>query len=137
MIDKLYKLRKSQRDLKILEKSRLLIQISDIEDKIDEIEHEINTVSVDRFGMINDFAVLQIHKNHLRNLEENLSNEKLELNDLVLDIEDEIKYLQQEKEKYSYLVDLQLQEKKQKMIKADEEFADEYMQSKYYKAQIC
>ncbi len=137
MVEKLYKLRKSQRDLKILEKSRLLIQISDIEDKIDEIENEINTVSVDKFGMMSDFMVLQIHKNHLRDLEENLFHEKLDLNDLVENVEDEIKYLQQEKEKYSYLVDLQVQEKMQKMIKTDEEFADEYMQSKYHKARIC
>lgn len=131
MIEKLYKLNKSQVDLKILEKVTCVNEISEIDEKIEGIWQEVNRATVDRHGAISDFAILQMHKDNLKKIIKDFSLKKTKLENRLKRIDNQIVDLQRESEKYKYLLDLEKKEKFKKMLKNDEESANEYIQSRY------
>lgn len=66
MIEKLYQLKKTQIDRKLMEKGQLLGQINAIETELAVTQAKINTTGVQPYGAISDFTILQIHKNTMK-----------------------------------------------------------------------
>ncbi len=56
MIDKLYKLKKSQTDQKMMEKGQIMHRINHLEDEIMFTQNKITTTSVQKHGAISDFC---------------------------------------------------------------------------------
>lgn len=131
MIKKLYNLKKMQTDQKVMEKSGLLSQIQNIENEVEFTNSQITTTTVSKFGAISDFAVLEIHKNTMKSHIIKLEQKKRRLLKEVVKIEEEIVELRKEKEKFDYLVKEEKKRKFKELLKAEEEEASEYMQSKY------
>lgn len=131
MIDKLYKLKKSQTDQKLMQKGQLLSKINHIDSEILLTENKISTTSVQKYGAISDFAVLAIHKNTMKMYISKLMLEKNSLNIKLEAIIKEIIELQKESEQYSYILEEQKQEEIKRLLMAEEEASSEYMQSKY------
>ncbi|XPV68971.1 MAG: hypothetical protein ACNI25_16950 [Halarcobacter sp.] len=131
MIDKLYDLKKLQRDQKLIEKAQLMSKISQIEAEVMFTQQKINTTSVERHGAISDFSILAIHKETMKmhikklNLQKNTLLKQLDI------IVKEIIELQKESEQYKYILDEQKQEELTKRLLVEQEASDEYMQSKY------
>ncbi len=131
MIKKLYKLKKTQTDQKMMQKGQLLSKINNIDSEIILTENKISTTSVQKYGAISDFAVLAIHKNTMKM---HISKLKLELNSLNIELDliiKEIIELQKQSEQYSYILEEENQEKIKRLLMAEEEASNEYMQSKY------
>lgn len=135
MIDKLYKLKKTQTDRKISEQGNVQNQINNIEDEITKTNISISTTSVTRHGAISDFSVLQIHKNTMKIHVTKLENKKNLLVSQLAKILEEVIELQKETEQFGYIVEEERKEALKKMLLAEEEAATEYMQSKYIKGQ--
>lgn len=131
MIKKLYNLKKLQTDQKVLEKAQLVSKISDIDNEIFLTNQQMTTTSVNRFGAISDFAILQMHKNTMKSHILKLEQEKRTLEAQVEELMEMIVELQKEKEKFDYLVKEEKKRKFKKLLKDEEEEAAEYMQSKY------
>jgi hypothetical protein len=131
MIDKLYKLKKSQTDQKLMQKGQLLSKINHIDSEVLLTENKISTTSVQKYGAISDFAVLAIHKNKMKMYISKLILEKNSLNIKLEAIIKEIIELQKESEQYSYILEEQKQEEIKRLLMAEEEASSEYMQSKY------
>ena len=131
MIKKLYNLKKMQTDQKVLEKAQLVSKISDIDDEIMSTNQQMNTATVNKFGAISDFAILQIHKNTMKSHIMKLESDKIKLQTQVSELMEIIVELQKEKEKFDYLVKEEKKRKFKALLKAEEEEAAEYMQSKY------
>jgi len=131
MIDQLYNLKKTQTDQRLMQKGQLLSKIERINAEILITKTQIDTSTVQKFGAISDFAVLQMHKNtmklHISKLEvkKNLLKDELAL--LIKDIIE----LQKETEQFGYILEEQKQEAIKKILLAEEEEANEYIQSKY------
>lgn len=131
MIDQLYNLKKTQTDQRLMQKGQLLSKIERLDAEIMITQTQIDTATVQRFGAISDFAVLQMHKNTMKShivklqMEKNKLKEELEL--LIKDIIE----LQKETEQFGYILEEQKQEAIKKMLLAEEEEANEYIQSKY------
>lgn len=131
MIEQLYNLKKTQTDQKLVQKGLLLSKIERLEAEILITKTQIDTTSVQKYGAISDFAVLEMHKNtmrlHIQQIESkrNILNEELEF--LIKDIIQ----LQKETEQFGYILEEQKQEAIRKMLLAEEEEANEYIQSKY------
>jgi chromosome segregation ATPase len=131
MIDQLYNLKKTQTDQRLVQKGQLLSKIERIDAEILITQTQIDTSTVQRFGAISDFAVLQMHKNTMKShiiklqTQKNTLNEELEL--LIKDIIE----LQKETEQFGYILEEQKQEAIKRMLVAEEEEANEYIQSKY------
>lgn len=131
MIDQLYKLKKTQTDQRLMQKGQLLSKIERIDAEIIITKTQIDTSTVQKFGAISDFAVLQMHKNtmklHIKKLEteKNVLKEELEL--LIKDIIE----LQKETEQFGYILEEEKHEAIKRMLVAEEEEANEYIQSKY------
>lgn len=66
MIEKLYDLKKTQIDRKLVEKGQLMQQIDAIETELTITQTKINTTGVQPHGAISDFAILQMHKNSMK-----------------------------------------------------------------------
>lgn len=131
MIEKLYKLKKNQTDLKLMEKAQLLSKIEKIDIEIIFTQNKIDTASVDRFGAISDFMILSIHKNTMKLHIQKLNNEKSILNSRVDVLVKEIIELQKEAEQFAYILEEEKKELIKKILLAEEEASSEYMQSKY------
>ncbi|WP_121627206.1 hypothetical protein [Poseidonibacter antarcticus] len=131
MIEQLYNLKKTQTDQKLVQKGLLLSKIERLEAEILITKTQIDTTSVQRYGAISDFAILEMHKNTMRlhiqqsESKRNILNEELE--SLIKDIIQ----LQKETEQFGYILEEQKQEAIRKMLLAEEEEANEYIQSKY------
>jgi len=131
MIEQLYNLKKTQTDQKLVQKGLLLSKIERLEAEILITKTQIDTTSVQRYGAISDFAILEMHKNTMRlhiqqsESKRNILNEELE--SLIKDIIQ----LQKETEQFGYILEEQKQEAVRKMLLAEEEEANEYIQSKY------
>lgn len=131
MIDQLYNLKKTQTDQKLMQKSLLSSKIERLDAEILITKTQIDSASVQKFGAISDFAVLEMHKNTMRLHIKDLEKKKSTLNaDLELLVKDIIE-LQKETEQYGYILEEQKQEAIKKMLLAEEEEANEYIQSKY------
>jgi len=131
MIKKLYNLKKMQTDQKVLEKAQLMSKITDIENEIVLTNNQMVTATVNKFGAISDFSVLQIHKNTMKSYIMKLQASKRKLESQVEELSEVIVELQKEKEKFDYLVKEEKKRKFKALLKAEEEEAAEYMQSKY------
>lgn len=131
MIAKLYKLKKSQTDQKLMQKGQLLSKINHIDSEILLTENKISTTSVQKYGAISDFAVLAIHKNTMKMYISKLILQKNSLNIQLELIVKEIIELQKESEQYSYILEEEKQEEIKRLLMAEDEAASEYMQSKY------
>lgn len=131
MIEKLYKLKQTQTDQKISQQGQLQSKINTLEDEMGSTQESMNSATVDRFGAISDFTVLQMHKNtmqaHINKLEKQRELFLVQLKK----VQEEIVELQKETEQYAYLLKEEQKEALRKMLLAEEEAAGEYMQSKY------
>lgn len=131
MIDKLYDLKKMQTDQKLMLKGQIMSKISLIDDEIMITKHKISTTSVQKHGAISDFAILQIHKNTMKEHVVKLNNQKNSLNKKLEVLVKEIIELQKEKEQFEYILKEQKEEEFRKILAAEEEASSEYIQSKY------
>jgi hypothetical protein len=131
LIEKLYKLKKNQTDLKLVEKAQLLTKIEKLDLEIIFTQNKIDTATVDRFGAISDFMILSMHKNTMKMHIQKLSNEKNILNSQVEILLKEIVELQKEAEQFLYILEEEKKELIKKILLAEEEASSEYMQSKY------
>jgi chromosome segregation ATPase len=131
MIDKLYKLKKTQTDQKLMQKGQIMAKIHHLEDEVMFTKEKINTTSVQKHGAISDFAVLAIHRNTMKLHIVKLEIEKNRLNTQLESIIEEIIELQKETEQYGYMLEEQKQEEVKRLLLAEEEASSEYMQSKY------
>lgn len=131
MIEQLYNLKKTQTDQRLMAKGQLLSKIERIDAEILITNTQIDTATLHKFGAISDFSVLQMHKNTMKlhikklELEKNTLNQELEV--LIKDIIE----LQKETEQFGYILEEQKQEAVRRMLVAEEEEANEYIQSKY------
>ena len=131
MINKLYNLKKLQTNQQLLQKQQLLSNISTIEEEIDETTKSISSATVQAMGAINDFKVLEIHKNtmksHILKLEqrkEYLLREVERYNKIIIELNKEteqFKYIKEQEEKRIF----------KNQIKLEEEAASEYVQSRW------
>lgn len=131
MISKLYKLKKNQTDLKLIEKAQLMSKIEKIDIEITLTQNRIDTSSVEKHGAISDFMILTIHKETMKLHIKKLINEKNILNMHVENLVKEIVQLQKEAEQFSYILQEEKKEKMQKILLEEEAEASEYIQSKY------
>ena len=131
MIEKLYKLKKTQTDQKMMQKGQIMAKINHIDTEVLFTENKINTTSVQKFGAISDFAVLAIHRNTMKVHIAKLEKEKIKLNSLLEIIIKEIVELQKETEQYKYMLEEQKKEELRQMLLLEEEASSEYIQSKY------
>lgn len=131
MIDKLYDLKKTQTDQKLIQKSQIQSKIDHIETEVLLTQNKINTTSIQKYGAISDFTILAMHKNtmklHIQKLEQQKKVYVAQLEGIVKEIIE----LQKEAEQYEYILDEQKKQKVLKVLKAEQEAAEEYVQSKY------
>jgi hypothetical protein len=131
MIDKLYKLKQTQLDQKQMLKRQLTSKIFDIENNLQVIQGNLNSIGVDRFGAIGDFKILAIQKNYMKYEQQELLKQKDFLEKELILHNKVIVQFQKKVEKYDYLLK---EERKEKMLLAqkDEDMvASEYVLSKY------
>lgn len=131
MIDKLYNLKKTQADQKFMQKAQLQSKLNHIEAEIMLTENQMNSAGVQQFGAISDFAVLAMHKNTMKEHIKELQNQRMPVLKQIESVVEEIIELQKETEQYEYMLDELKQEKQMKILKAEMEASEEYMQSKY------
>lgn len=131
MIDKIYNLKKTQTDQRMIFKAEIMNSIELFNTQIEELKKNINTTSVDRYGAISDFAVLEMHKNTLRADVKKLESQRSVLYVKLKKLDAEIVQLQKEKEQYAYILDEQKKEAFKKLLKEEEGASSEFVQSKY------
>lgn len=131
MIEKIYNLKKMQTDQKLMEKGQLLSEIGHIDDEIMFTKSKIVTTSVQRFGAISDFSILQMHKNTMKHHIKKLEEKRVKLNKELDILVKQIVELQKESEQFKYILEEEQQEKMRKLLLEDEEASNEYVQSKY------
>jgi len=131
MIKKLYNLKKLQIDQKLAEKAQVISRISEIENEVFDTNKQMVMTSVNKHGAISDFAILQMHKDTMKLHIVKLEREKMKLQSQVETLMEIIIELQKESEQFDYLVKEEKKRKFKEMIKAQDEEAAEYMQSKY------
>ncbi len=133
MIDKLYNLKKTQTDQKFLEKAQLLSKQEQIQSEIMFTQNKIDTATLQRFGSISDFSILEMHKNTMREHISKLEKEKEKLDKEIEKVDEELVELHKETEQFLYILEEEKKEQMQKILVAEQEAADEFMQSKYNK----
>lgn len=133
MIEKLYNLKKNQTDQKLMQKAQLESKIEKLNIEIALTQNSIATASVQKFGAISDFTILTMHKNTMKMHIQKLNNEKNSLDLQIESIIKEIVELQKESEQFAYILDEEKKEAMRKILLAEEEASNEYIQSKYIK----
>ncbi len=131
MIQKLFNLKKSQTDQKLMYKAEIMNSVSLFDEQINDLSVNINTASVDRHGAISDFKVLEIHKETLRMERKKLESQRNFLLTKLDKLNLEIIELQKEAEQYDYLLQEEKKELYKKLLAAEEEASSEFIQSKY------
>lgn len=131
MIEKLYNLKQTQTDQKMMEKGQLQAQIDTISAEIMFTQNKIDTATLHKFGSISDFAVLAMHKNTMRQHIQELELKKIELEKVMEVIVEELVELQKETEQYAYILEEEKREALKKLLLAEQEASEEYIQSKY------
>lgn len=131
MIEKLYKLKISQRDQVLMQKSTLESKILSIDAEVMLTENKINITSVNKHGAISDFAILTIHKNTMKLHISNLNKKKFNIEYQRDILQKKIIQLQKESEQFAYILDEEKKLQIKKLLLAEEEASSEYMQSKY------
>lgn len=128
MIKQLYKLSKSNLERYLSKQSRLKNEILDIDEKLQDINNSINTMTIQKFGAIGDFKLLAIHKNTLKyNYQQHLTT-KNSLENQLQQLTKQIKQYQQEKERYKYLLQVETKKQRLKILRDEEKVANEYTQ---------
>ena len=112
MIQKLYNLKKTQTEQKLIEKSSLEQEVYKIDEEVGELNHRINTATVEKLGSISDFMILAMHKDSLRFEVKKLLSKKNQLLKKIDDIFVEIIELQKESEQYKYILDEEREQKR-------------------------
>ncbi|RXJ83657.1 hypothetical protein [Arcobacter cloacae] len=133
MIDKLYNLKKNQTDQKLMQKALIESKIDQIDVEIIFTKNKIDTSTVEKFGAISDFMILTIHKNTMKAHIEKLKKEKETLLNSLNNLINEIVELQKESEQFKYILEEERKENLRKILLAEEEASNEYVQSKYIK----
>lgn len=133
MIKKLYNLKKLQTDRNILQKQQCLNKIIEIDEEIEKTEEQIITATVDKFGAISDFSILEIHKNSMRSHILKLQRTKRDLLAKVDNFNKIIIELQKESEQFNYILQQQKKEQVKQMLKDEALASDEYIQAKWNK----
>ncbi|RXJ87684.1 hypothetical protein [Arcobacter sp. CECT 8985] len=131
MIKKLYELKKTQVDRKLMEKGQLMSQIDAIDTELSITQAKINTTGVQPHGAISDFTILQMHKNSMKLHMSKLKVKKTNLQKKYEVVVNELIELQKESEQFDYLLQEEKKQKIKAVLKAEEDAAAEYMQSKY------
>ena len=131
MITKLYKLKKLQKEQKLMQKGQLVSKVNRIDSEILLTKTQMDTSSVQKFGAVSDFTILAIHKNTMKAHILKLENQKKILAKELELLNEEIFEFQKETEQFAYLVEEEKNEGLRKMLAAEEEEASEYVQSKY------
>jgi len=131
MIEKLYKLKQTQLDQKQMLKRQLASKIFEVEKQIRDLQGDLNTIKVDRFGAIGDFKILAIQKNYIKYEKQELQK-KRDFLDKELKLHDKtIAQFQKKVEKYSYLLKEEKIEKLANIQKDEEMVSSEFVLSKY------
>ncbi|OCL84050.1 hypothetical protein [Arcobacter porcinus] len=134
MINKLYNLKKSQTEQKLIEKASLEQEVYEIDEKMASLTKEINTSTVQQLGSISDFMILAMHKDGLRFEANKLLKRK---NDLLKQIEVlflEIIELQKESEQYKYILEEEKEELRKAKLHDEMILNEEFIQSKYIRS---
>ena len=131
MIEKLYNLKKTQTDQKFLQKAQFIAKQEKLDSEIMFTQNKIDTATLQRFGSVSDFAILEMHKNTMREHISKLKSQKDEIDKEVDKINEELVELHKEKEQFSYLLEEEKQKKMEKVLKDEQEAADEFIQIKY------
>jgi hypothetical protein len=133
LIEKLYNLKKNQTDQKLMQKAQLESKIEKLDIEISLTQNSIATASVERIGAISDFMILTMHKNTMKMHIQKLNIEKNNINLQIESIIKEIIELQKESEQFGYILEEEKKERIKKILLAEEEASNEYIQSKYIK----
>lgn len=133
MIQKLYNLKKNQTDQKLMQKAQIDSKIEQLNLEISFTQNKIDTATVQKHGAISDFMILTIHKNTMKAHIQKLKKEIELLNKQLEILVKEIVELQKEAEQFKYILEEEKKEAFKKILLAEEEAANEYMQSKYIK----
>ncbi len=135
MISKLYNLKKTQTDQRLVEKGQVLSNIEKLDKEMMFIRNKIDSAGVQNSGSISDFSLLQIHKNTMRYNLSKIEQEKEKLKKELENIEDDIIQLQKETEQYSVILEEEKAENFKKLLLVEQEASEEYIQSKYIKGE--
>lgn len=133
MINKLYKLKKTQLDQKYIQRSELQNKIDLLDTEIHETNLSIQNARIDRFGAISDFSILEMHKNTMKLHIQKLNKQKELLVVNMNQVKRELLELNKESEQYAYILEEEKKERLKKQLLVEEEAASEFMQSKYIK----
>jgi len=131
MIKKLYNLKKLQTNQNILQRQQLLSSILSIEEDIEMTTKNISSASVQSIGAINDFKILEIHKNTMKSHIMKISQKKSHLLREVERYNKIIIELNKESEQFKYIQDEENKKALKQLIKAEELAAAEYVESKW------
>lgn len=131
MIKKLYDLKKTQTDQKLMEKGQLLSKIDKIDAEIMFTQNKIDTATLQRFGSISDFTILAMHKNTMKLHIADLESQKISLNAQLEILVKIIVEFQKETEQFGYILEEERKEAIKRLLLEEEEASSEYMQSKY------
>ena len=131
MINKLYKLKQSQLNQKLILKQQLISKKNDVQNQLNKINSELLTAGVQKFGAIGDFKILAIHKKHMKYQKSLLEKDINMLDEEINRYEKVIIEHQKEVEKYNYLIKEQLKQKLKQIKKDEEMVSSEYVLSKY------
>ena len=133
MIQKLYNLKKNQTDQKLMQKAQIDSKIEQLNLEISFTQNKIDTATVQKHGAISDFMILTIHKNTMKAHIQKLKKEIELLNKQLEILIKEIVEIKKEAEQFKYILEEEKKEAFKKILLAEEEAANEYMQSKYIK----
>lgn len=131
MIKKLYDLKKTQTDQKLMQKGQLMSKLEQLDTEIMLTQSNINGARVQRHGAISDFTILTMHKNTMRAHIQKLQNEKNEINIQLDELIKQIIELQKETEQFGHIIEEEKKEFLRRIILTEQEASEEYIQSKY------
>jgi len=131
MIKKLYNLKKLQTNQNILQRQQLLSSILSIEEEIEMTTKNISSASVQSIGAINDFKILEIHKNTMKSHIMKISQKKSHLLREVERYNKIIIELNKESEQFKYIQDEENKKALKQILKLEELASAEYVESKW------
>ncbi|QEZ89832.1 hypothetical protein ACIB15232_1740 [Aliarcobacter cibarius] len=131
MINKLYNLKKNQTDQILIQKSQIDSRIDQIDAEILLTKNSIASTTVQKNGAIADFMILTMHKDTMKLHIAKLESEKAKLNEELKKIVEEIIELQKQSEQFKYILEEQKIEAKAAQLKLEQETTEEFIQSKY------
>ena len=131
MIKKLYNLKKLQTNQELLQKQQLLASIQTVKDDIKQTNYDMLNAKVSALGAINNFKILAIHKNTMKDHIIKLNKQVGYLKYEVTKKDKILIQLNKETEQFKYMKEQQDKEKFKQIIKAEEETSNEYVQSRW------